>query len=151
MKYPLLKTVFLPTTLYFILLFGLAFLAVTYDAEAKRSRDSHGGVIETLKRTVVVTALTSLEFDIEDYAVVGIWMGADWTAADIQWTCAEKKGGTFYPVYDASGTRRTITASATRFLDLVATGDQLGGCRHAKLISSNAQAAPRTLVLQLGR
>lgn len=93
----------------------------------------------------------SQELDVRGYCVVGLDMPSGWDAADITWTCSSVSGGTFDAVTDGDGTALTVTAAASKYIDLTKTGEQLCGCAFAKLATSAAQTANRTIILQLAR
>lgn len=85
--------------------------------------------------TIANGAAVTAELDIGDRAVVGIYMPAAWTAADIAWECSDVTGGTFVDVYDTSGSPVKIETAALRVIDLAVDGKAMASCRFLKLHS----------------
>lgn len=93
---------------------------------------------------------------IEDYAIAGLVIESTaWTAANISFQVGDKKGATFYDLYNDSGVEVVATVGgASRAVSLDEASGSLAMWRYLKLRSGVtatpvAQADPRTLRLHL--
>ena len=97
-------------------------------------------------------AAISAAIDLGGCTLVGIHMPAAWTTANLTFSASEDSVAAYDSIYDASGTEKTVTAAASRFIHLTAS-DWIG-FKNIKIRSGNAgspvnQGAARTIVLLL--
>lgn len=100
--------------------------------------------------TIANGASQSNVVDLEGGALVGINMPAAWTAANLTFLSSEYKDGTFDPVYDTAGTEVTVTAAASRNINI--SPDGFRGMRYMKIRSGTSgtpvnQGAERIIVV----
>lgn len=105
--------------------------------------------VSTATATIANGASLSGAVDGRGQALVGIAMPSGWTAANLTLQ-ASADGATYNNVYDAAGTEYTITAAASRFIQVPVTSTQ--GFRSIKVRSGTSgsavtQGADRDLVL----
>ena len=106
-------------------------------------------------------AVTDEYVDLHGLLLCGIHMPDTWTTANITFQGAPSQGAstgstdepdTFNDMYDASGTEVTVTAAASRYINLDPAS--YAGARFLKIRSGTTgtpvnQAAARTVVLEL--
>lgn len=92
--------------------------------------------------------LTDDSIDLTNRKIVGIYMPAAWTAADITFVGATTSTGTFQAVVDSDGTTVTVSAAASKFVVLTqAERDVLAAVPFLKIATSSGQAGDRSLVV----
>lgn len=90
--------------------------------------------------------------DLRGWTITAIEVPSSWTAANITLAASATEGGTFVPVYDASGTELEVTAAASRFI--VVAPDATRAIEFVKIRSGTSsagvnQAGDRVLTLHL--
>jgi len=104
--------------------------------------------------TIALNGSLSTEVDLEGYALAGLHMPADWTAAVLTFQSAPISGGTFYNVYDDQGNEVTVQAADDRAIGVDVAAGALASWRFLKIRSGTAasavnQAAARVITLVL--
>ncbi|MCC7260703.1 MAG: hypothetical protein IT567_06690 [Alphaproteobacteria bacterium] len=94
--------------------------------------------------TIASGGTTSSAIDLYGTTLVGIFMPASWTAANLTLK-ASSDNSTFEDVYDSAGTQKTLTVAASRYVML--DPSHYAGIRHLKLVSSATQGADRVITL----
>lgn len=97
------------------------------------------------------SALTDV-IDLQHYLLTGIIMPGSWTTANLTFAASAESDGTFVPVYDDAGTEYTVTAAASRCIQIDPV--KLAGARYIKVRSGTSgspvnQGADRLLTLVL--
>ncbi len=82
--------------------------------------------------------------DLHGTSLVGFYMPAAWTAANITYK-ASQDNITFADIYDGSGNVKTSTVGASQFIPLDLSN--FLGVRYLKLLSSASQGAARAITL----
>lgn len=85
-----------------------------------------------------------------DGGLVALKMPSAWTAAALTFKAAEKEDGTYYDVYDSTGTALSVTAAASTYILLAPS--TFAGLRFIKIQSGTtgspvAQGAARTIIV----
>lgn len=91
-------------------------------------------------------ATTSGAIDVGGMSLVGIKFPAAFTGTTVTFTMCDTLGGTYVPVYNASGAVSYTIAQARYYA--IAPAD-FSGIRYLKIVSGSAEGAARTLVLSL--
>jgi hypothetical protein len=104
--------------------------------------------IKTPTATIADGATESSVVTVGDNLPSGIKTPAGWTTASITFKASESAGGTFVPVYDASGALLTIASAAASRWYAIAPQD-LAGVPYLKLVSSVAQAGGDSLIVAM--
>ncbi len=140
------------------------YLSTIFGNIKKRYRDmgdtSHAEVVASqIGRQYTVKLVTiangqslSGQIDLEGYALVGIYMPAAWTTANLTFLASDVTGGTFQDIYDDNGNPANAAANAGRCIGLDQIAGVLAPFRFLKLRSGTAstpvnQGADRTIKL----
>jgi hypothetical protein len=104
--------------------------------------------------TIANGASISGEIDLGDKVFAGLIMPSEWTATVITILVASESGGTFYSLYNDSGTEVSLTAAAGTAIGIADVALALAPWRYVKLRSGTAaspvaQAADRVISLVL--
>ena len=98
--------------------------------------------------TVAVDSSVAAAIDVGDGGLVAIQMPSAWTAASLTFQASADLNGTYYDVYDITGTELAITTAASRYVALNAS--TFAGLRYIKIRSGTTgtpvvQGANRTI------
>jgi len=91
--------------------------------------------------TIAMAQATSGEIDLGSYESIGIYMPNTWTTANLTFQVATKLGGTYYDLYDYTGTEVAVPATAKQAITLQAASFEPW---NALKIRSGTSSAPAT-------
>lgn len=102
--------------------------------------------------TILDTESLSGAIECNDHDIVGIFIPASWTTAQISFSVCYESSGTYVPAYDAAGVELVCEAASSRYIAI--PPDALAGARFVKIRSGTvglpvAQSGDITLKIAL--
>lgn len=108
--------------------------------------NNYAGKMTTVSATIASSATTSAAIPLNGFSVVGIAFPAAFTGTTVTFTGSATAGGTYLPIYNASG-QVSYTIAQGRYY-AIASSD-LDGIQFLKIVSGSTEGGARTLVVSI--